>query len=418
MKKIALLFVLVVNMIGIHARPIKDARIVIPQKITGINVEPHDSAWYAEQSMAWLEKAKQNPQDELAWKYYFMATSYLAKWSDGDDTNVDVAMSLIEDNIKDTYTYNYCKYRYLRNKADVSSEIANGYIRNAMKMLPLEKDFFDYDVLTFFCATHKDCPLLSKISREYYDSGLCSPYALNYSRNELRCIPSNAIYVGTTDVDLIPKWVLINGNGEYSGVYCIVRDMLLDSVYLDKVCDDLCVKEKFTKPEYCNDFYQITSASSMVLDSIMKFLQDKTGRPMFFSSLNYTPDEPWTAFLYDEGLVYRYTTGDYSDDSVYINNLEHVYDLKSMVKPAKDDIWNASNHLAAQYILALNTVLYTYAEQKDKKKAKWSYDIVKEIVKGMNLTKEEKREVREESDLLYKCAMEGGDPESLYEEEE
>lgn len=388
-----------------------------PQRITGINIEPHDSAWYAEQSKAWLEEAKRNPLDEFAWKYYFMATSYLSRWENGDNTGIDAAMDVIEENIKDTYTYNYCKYRQLRDKEDVPSDTADSYIRKAMEMLPAKKDFFDYDVLTFFCATKKDCPLLKEIAREYYNSGLCSPYALNYSRNELRSMPSDAIYIGTCDVDLIPKWVLTYGNEEFTGTYSIVQNMLLDSVYLAKVCNDLGIKEKFQFPDYYKYYSPSANVSAFVLHTIQNFLREKTGRPIYFSRLNPVPDAPWNDFLYSEGLVYKYATEDYENDSVYINNMEHVYDLASMLKHAKDDIWNVSNQLAVQYIYTLNTMLYAYAERKDKIHAKWIYNMAKEIAKGTNWTREQKKELLGESELLYQCAMNGDDPATLFEDE-
>lgn len=199
---------------------------VRPQPITGINVEPHDSAWYADQAQAWLAEAQRNPANNQAWKYYFMATVYMARESKGDSASVDAAMDLLEHNIKDTYTYNYCKYRQMRDKVDVPLDVAESYLRKAMEMVPEKKDFFDYDLLTYFCATHDNCPLLNSIATEYYNSDVISQYALDYSRNELNSIPSNAIYIGTTDLDIIPKWVLQYGNNEFKDICCIIRDAL------------------------------------------------------------------------------------------------------------------------------------------------------------------------------------------------
>lgn len=395
----------------------------VPQTITGINVEPHDSAWYAEQSEAWLKEARQNPQNELAWKNYFMATTYMARCSEGDTTSIDAAMNLLEENIKDTYTYNYCKYRQLRGRADVPVSDADAYAYKAMKMLPEKKDFFDYDILTYFCAIHDDCPLLKTIAREYYNSGICSPYALDYSRNELRSIPSNALYIGSADVDIIPKWVLQYGNDEFTGVYCIMRDALTDSVYLSKVCRDLGIKEKFTfqNGSYYSalpDGYYARLNYLITMHDILKFLQEKSGRPLYFSRFNPISDAPWNDYLYVEGLVYKYSTEDYANDDVYINNLEHVYDLAAMMEPAKDDIWDNSNQLAAQYIFALNTVLYAYAERKDKEHAKWAYNMIQDIVKGLGWPDDYKEELQHEGELLYQCAKKGIDPSTIYDEEE
>lgn len=380
---------------------------VRPQPITGINVEPHDSAWYADQAQAWLAEAQRNPANNQAWKYYFMATTYMARKSKGDSVSVDAAMDLLEHNIKDTYTYNYCKYRQMRDKVDVPLDVAEGYLRKAMEMVPERKDFFDYDLLTYFCATHDDCPLLNSIATEYYNSDVISQYALDYSRNELNSIPSNAIYIGTTDLDIIPKWVLQYGNNEFKGNYCIIRDALFfDNDYRKMVFANLGITEEY---EPYTQFKSRDEYSTYTL-GLLSFIIEKSGRPVYFSGLNVNASDPWHEDLWYEGLVYRYSEDSYDVNSVRQNNIEHVYDWQTAKRPAMNDRWANSKSLAGLYLHVLTNALYFSAKEGNKAKAKYYHDIATTIGKGITDNEEELKQLLCDCDIFYDCIKNWIDP--------
>ena len=400
MKKQLLLCICLLLSAVVHAQ-------VTPQPITGVNVERYDSAWYADQAQAWLKVAQASPQDELAWKYFYMASSYKENYSENDSTSADTAMKLLEENIKGSYTYYYCKYRNERLKPEVPTSVSDGYIRKALELLPENKDFFDYDVLTYFCATHDNCPQLSALATEYYKSGILSPYILDFTRNELRGMPANTIYMGFVDSDLNPKWVLKYGNNEFTGVDCIYLGLLTnDSTYRKKVIADLGIKEDYPLPAEFETWEEYENG----MLGLLRFLQEKTGRPIYFSSSNLDNRNPWYVHLWYEGLAYRFTEDDYDVAEVRRNNVEHIYDWKTAQRPVKEDSWYVSKALAAKYLYVLHNALYVYAKEGEKAKAKRYHDIAAAIGRGIADSDEELKELLYECDMLYDCAKNGIDP--------
>lgn len=387
---------------------------VKPQLFLGMVPEPHEYEWYSEQALAWASETRKNPLSEQAWKYYFMSAYYMAQTNIEDTLLVDSIVNDMEAHIKDTYTYNYCKFRQTIGMKDVPGEVAYSYAYKALEMLPKEKDFFDFDVMLAFCATHKNCPQLQALATEYFNSGIYSPYVLDFTRNELRAIPSNAIYIGNADVNIIPKWILCYGNNEFTGIYGINFNMLTYEDGLSKICDDLGITDCFHFPET----YETREEYLDTIHSVIRFIKEKTGRPIYFTTQNSIDDAPWNEYLYHEGLSYKYSEEDYDILPVIQHNLESVYDLKTMQQSSVKDAWYASDNLALEYVIAVSYALYGYAKQHDKPHAKWAYNIGKKIISGINYDKEGKKYFLEDLTPLYECAMKGLDPEELYHDEE
>ncbi len=411
MKKIIIVITLAAMCIGTISAADKKVK---PQRFLGIVPEPHEYEWYSEQAQAWTEETRKDPSSEQAWKYCFMSAYYMAQTNLEDTLLVDSIVSDMELHIKDTYTYNYCKYRQTIGK-DVPEETANSYAYKALEMLPKEKDFFDFDVMLFFCATHKNCPQLKSLATDYYKSGIYSPYILDFTRNELRAIPSNAIYIGNGDINMIPKLVLSYGNNEFTGISCINFNMMTYEDGLSTICDELGITDRFHFPE----FYESRIEYLDTIHSVIRFIKEKTGRPIYFAVHNSIDDAPWNKYLYNEGLSYKYSEEDYDILSVIQHNLESIYDLKTMQQPSVKDTWDASNSLALVYVIAVRYALYGYAQQQDKQHAKWAYNIGKKIISGTSYDKENKESFLEDLTPLYECAMKGLNPDDvLYKEEE
>lgn len=373
-----------------------------PQPITGLYVEKHEPQWYAEQAALWNAKVLASPTDERAWKNYYMATTYAELYEANDTVSADLAFGELENAIPDTYTYYYCKYRNQRDRDGVAPEVADSYLRKALEMLPKKMDFFDYDVMTFFCATHDNCPKLKQIATSYLNSGLYSPYVLDYSRNELRSCGPDGIYIAHLEPLLISKWVLINSTEEFKDNYCIYYDMLSDAQYVEKVFRDLGVTEDIP-----TEFSQYGSTG---IPMIIKALYNRTMRPVYFGFGTIDENSMLYKDVYPEGLVDRLSKEEYDFQDKITSHLEQAIDHKAMCQPASADKWQCSNQLAMGYANMLTQAIYYYAVNSNKAKAEWAYKMLTDIVNATTYDDEQKKAILSNADLYIDSARKGIDP--------
>lgn len=408
MKRISLLIVsITLSMVCIGQ--------VKPEKFLGIATIANDSAYYARQAEVWHGEILKNPKNETAWKYYYMASHYVTWFQDEEGTEehpLDHIMQEMGKAIPDTYTYNYCMYRETRLE-----DGGDTYADKALKMLPKEKDFFDYDIWTTYLFLHNRIDELRPIAKAYYNSGIYSKYVLESSSNELAALEPNAIYVGTADIDFIPKLLLIYGKGERSDVNLVLGGAaLLDEDHLDYTLKSLNIDEPF-EIEIDEDFASLfesdeeldeymASYSYYTYDTvhfIYKFIMSRTGRPMYFSRFSNKEHYPWYNYLDGDGFALRYRN---SSTMVNINevveiiktNCEEKYNLDFLRRPTKDEAWISCETLAGMWVEVLDWLAVKYKKDGDTKKLKSTTDLLRTIYEGMGYTSEEVDNMMQETE--------------------
>jgi len=372
---------------------------VKPEKFLGIAVNEEDSVYYANQAEAWHNEIKQNPRNETAWKYYYMASHYEAMYQEIYDSGMmDSLMEDMSKHIPGTYTYYYCKYRESRGES-----IAKEYAEKALQMLPADKDFFDYDNWVAYLFFQNRTSELKQLAKEYYNSGIYSDYVLESSRNELAGMERNAIYVGTTDMDIIPKLLLIYGNEEHTDKSIIKGGSdLLDSDFQDLTFKHLGLNEKFeieVDEEFASQFendeeldeymgaYKYDSYDT--IHFIYKFIMDHTGRPLYFSRMNLMGYEPWIGNLMGEGFALKYhklsegvTKSNVLEKLKY--NCENVYKMDFLKRRVVDERCNCCYSFASIWNDVLSWLCVKYKKDGNEKKFKETNELMRSIYEGMD----------------------------------
>ena len=376
MKRIFLLVALAITVL--HASGQTKA-----EEIKSPIVSEQDADYYTVQTDLWRDIARSNPKDEQAWKNYFRAAWY-KKWYNKVDTTANDVLREMEKAVPGSYIYNYACYRKY-----MGMEESHLYARAAMKQLPEIMDQNDYDIWFCYAAQVGDEENMDRIAKRYYNSGLYSPYVLQYNYNELQGMEENGIYIGNGDAILIPKWIMQYAKGLHRDKAIVCMSFLALKHYREYIFRKLGVempefKEAKTQADYDENVFRAVEA-----------LRKGTKRPTYFSSFNGVEiNKPWEDKLYNEGLTLKYSDKPYDNFAVKRSNVEERYLLEYLIESFSPNKWDSGNRLNANYVVMLSDLL-DYYKKNNQKRYKWLRKLLLSALDGSEIEEERKQRMME-----------------------
>lgn len=346
-------------------------------------VSEQDADYYAVQTDLWRDIVRSNPKDEQAWKNYFRAAWY-KKWYNKADTTANDVLREMEKAVPGSYIYNYACYRKY-----MGMEESHLYARAAMKQLPETMDQNDYDIWFCYAAQVGDEENMERIAKRYYNSGLYSPYVLQYNYNELQGMEENGIYLGNGDAILIPKWIMQYAKGLHRDKAIVCMSFLALKHYREYIFRKLGVempefKEAKTQADYDENVFRAVEA-----------LRKGTKRPTYFSSFNGVEiNKPWEDKLYNEGLTLKYSDKPYDNFAVKRSNVEERYLLEYLIESFSPNKWDSGNRLNANYVVMLSDLL-DYYKKNNQKRYKWLRKLLLSALDGSEIEEERKQRMME-----------------------
>lgn len=346
-------------------------------------ISEQDSVYYSQQTGLWRDITRSNPKDEQAWKNYFRAAWY-KKWYNKADTTANDVLREMEKAVPGSYIYNYACYRKY-----MGMEESHLYARAAMKLLPETMDQNDYDIWFCYAAQVGDEENMERIAKRYYNSGLYSPYVLQYNYNELQGMEENGIYIGNGDAILIPKWIMQYAKGLHRDKAIVCMSFLALKHYREYIFRKLGVempefKEAKTQADYDENVFRAVEA-----------LRKGTKRPTYFSSFNGVEiNKPWEDKLYNEGLTLKYSDKPYDNFSVKRSNVEERYLLEYLIESFSPNKWDSGNRLNANYVVMLSDLL-DYYKKNNQKRYKWLRKLLLSALEGSEIEEERKQRMME-----------------------
>ena len=341
-----------------------------------------DFVWYVEQKNAWKALTQKDPTDERAWLNYYHAARYMA-WYQEEDTTARQVVREMEATIPDSYTFNLCAYR--ESVSGKGYGDPKTYAEAALKKLPDEMQFFDYDQWVCYLAMQGDETRMRPLAKRYFDSGIYSEAVLRYSYNELAGMEEGCIYIANGDAAIIPKWLIQEGMGLHKDKTIVCASFLMVKEYRDWLFKKLGIEQPALKEPMSAEDYD--SNERALLQAII----DKYGSRVYFSTT--TPSEtmePWAKNLYNEGLLLKYSAKPYDNLAVKRRNVEERYQMEYLLVSFRPE-WTAGQRLSANYAVLLADLLPYYA-QHNRQRYEW---LMKRLVCGVtntSLSEEKKQE--------------------------
>lgn len=350
------------------------------EQIKSIITNERDSAYYQEQTQLWRQVVDKEPQNENAWLNLYQAANYM-RWYVPEDSTAKQVLSDMEQAIPQSYNYFWCRY-----KESAGGEEANTYAEEALKRLPAQPSFTDYDMWTSYLAMRFDERRLSDLCERYYQSGLYSPTVLQYNYNELQGMDEGGIYIGNGDAVLIPKYILQYGKKVHQDKLVICMSFLAIPEYRQHVLSRLGIDtnlDQYERPQSQEDYDRNER-------ELINLIITHTKRPVYFSPLNQQErNQFWVKQLYNEGLILRYSPTKYDNFSVKLRNVEERFLMEYLLVQFTPDQWTASNRLSANYSVMLADVL-EYYKKHNVKRYKWLMNLLVSGIEHTSLTQDEK----------------------------
>lgn len=372
MKRPLLIAVLAVQGLGVMAQT-KAVRVESPI------VSEKDFVWYVGQKEAWKAQTVKDPTNETAWLNYYNAARYMSWFQQADSTAKQVVREM-ETTIPDSYTFNFCAYRESAQGKGYGDP--KKYAEAALAKLPDDMQFFDYDNWVCYLAMQGDETRMKPLAKRYFDSGIYSEAVLRYSYNELAGMDEGSIYIANGDAAIIPKWLIQEGMGLHRDKIVVCAPFLAVKEYREWLFRRLNVTLPALKQPTCAEDYDNNE------HALLQAMIDKYGSKVYFSTtMPSATMEPWKPYLYNEGLLLKYSKKPYDNLAVKRRNVEERYMLEYLLVAFRPE-WTAGQRLSANYAVLLADLLPYYVKH-DRKRYDW---LMKLLVSGVtNTSLEEER---------------------------
>lgn len=381
-----------------------------PQEIRGIIVDEHDAAWCETQQHLWLKQAEANPKDEHAWQQAFEAARYADMFSEqyGRTERKSAILNQMAKHIPNSFTYNLCMYMTEIAEPDGNPNI---YAEKALQLMPQNIARKDAEMLISYLwmngvvvtdsypspiaangkpdsnpSQDKKRQQFNSLVRTLYTTNAYPSYLLRYTYNSLQGMDENALYFVNGDVPSYTSLILQEGAGVHQDKIIIPVSFLYVETYRKALCAHLGIPDfEITKDYDSMDIY---------FQDILEHIILKSNRPAyFFPSGSYPETTDFKRKLYNEGLVFRYSTRRYDNMAIAKRNVEKRYSLHYLVEPqfTHEDYWQGSERGQLNYMVMLAPVVKSYKQEGDTLRANQLARYLSAAVMQTSLPSEEKK---------------------------
>jgi len=345
-----------------------------PQEIRGIVVEDHDSLWYETQQQLWLQKATANPTDEHAWQQAFEAARYADMSTEdwGRSERKQAILDKMNEYIPNSFTYNLCMYMTEICEREGNPE---PYAEKALQLIPENIARKDAEMLISYLwmsgktfakgrKPNAEQEQLMKFAQKLYATNAYPSYLLRYTYNSLQGMDENAIYFVNGDVPGYTSLVIQEALNQHTDKIIVPVSFLYVEPYRKALCNYLGI----TDFETTKDYASMENWADVYKQDILEHIIHNCRRPVyFFPTGSYPETDSFKKNLYNEGLVFKYSTRSYDNMAVAKRNAESKYHMQYLAEPnfVSEEQWKGSERIQLNYMVMLAPVVKSYKEEGD-----------------------------------------------------
>ena len=273
-----------------------------PEKQISFAKETKSHEYYVKQAELWWLEIQRDKTSEDSWYNYFRAcrnAQGTANWREDFvkespylKSGKDI-VKLMEENIPDTFTFNYVAYSIQGIDPTKGSYLVKAYEKNPR-----------YDGINAAMVTYAvsilDPDLRKKVNVNWYPLNELSPGLLDYAYNVLMSVEPNSILLTQHDNDSYPIWMLQDVKGIHSDVTVINFDFLLLDSYRQEIFNRLNIKQFDLK---LTDNYQV-NWQNVLRHFLTNYGND---RPLYFAmTVSENLYKEFADKMTGSGLAYRF----------------------------------------------------------------------------------------------------------------
>jgi len=325
--------------------------------------KPH--SYYVEQAELWWKEIEKDKANEKSWYNYFRSNRNAqgtANWSK-DFINESPYLKLgpdivklLEENIPNTFTYNYVVWTERGFDPTKGSFLSKAYEMNP-----------DFEGIHATMITYTDCIFdfekSKEVNKKWFVRNEMSPGLLSYGYNVLMSLESNSIIFTQHDNDTYPLWMLQDVKNIRTDVTILSFDMLLVKSYRDKVFEKYNIKE-LTDEFYESNPYNLEAVLTHIIGNY------KGGRPIYVG-LTATPKYYRTHKnkMYVSGLALKYSERpvDLAELNKNLIDNSFLFDYLN-IQLTNDRNQNNVNNLNKNYLECFDIVYKDYVAKKQIEK--------------------------------------------------
>lgn len=337
-----------------------------PERQISFAQESKPHSYYVQQAELWWKEIEKDKTNEMNWYNYFRANRNAqgtAGWSEdyvkespflklGPDI-----VKLIEENVPNTFTYNYVVWTERGFDPTKGSFLLKAYEMNP-----------EFEGIHSTMITFTDCIFdfekRKEVNKKWFERNEMSPGLLDYAYNVLMSLEPNSILLTEHDNDTYPLWMLQDVKGIRTDVTVINFDMLLVKSFREKVFEKYQIDQLAT--EYDESSY--LNHKSLISHILNNY---NNTRPLYIAQ-TANPDytQPFSNKIFVSGLALRYSTKPVDLTNFNKNLFENQFHLDYLsIQMTNDNNQNNVNHQNKNYLKCFSIVYKEYISKGQIEKA-------------------------------------------------
>lgn len=328
--------------------------------------KPH--SYYVKQAELWWKEIEKDSTSENSWYNYYRAcrnAQGTANWrTDFVDESPylrlgDDIVKLMEDNIPDTFTYNF-----VRGSTGGVSPEGGAYLLKAYKMNPNFEGLLA-DVITYSTST-LNSDLRREANEKWFSNNGIPNGLMAFGYNLLNSVEPNSILLTAHDNDTYPVWMLQDVKQIRKDVLVLNIDFFLYGDYREKVFKELGIKP------FKLDHIDINEYENNWGNVVRHFLNNYKGeRPLYISK---TVSSKWyTGFensLHTSGLAMKFSKQNIDLRDKNIKLIENTYLLDTLKIQLTNNVSQERlDEMNQNYLDAFKIAFDAYKRANDRRSA-------------------------------------------------
>ena len=268
--------------------------------------------------------------------------------------------------IPNSFTYNLAMYQTER---DMQGADASRWAEKALQQIPADIGRQNTTMLIAYLVlkgelSDADRATLHILALSLYKNNAYPSYLLRYADNCLRGMESGALYFENGDVSFYAPLILQEALDMHTDKIIIPISFLWLDTYRDALCRKLGIKPF----EVNKDYATMENGNEVYLQDIVEHIIKESRRPAYFSPReSLAKENGLSRKLYNEGLVFRYSTHSYDNMAVAMRNVEEKYRMDYLTEPlyVNEEQWKGSERIQLNYMVMLAPVVKNYKQAGD-----------------------------------------------------